>query len=811
MSSPREATTNNSIKQLKLALKVAAKNWLLFLLLPGLAYGYARFVTHQQLDQYGAQAEVLLEQKDEYDKARELMEGMVSRRFQRQGPDIANQVRILKSRDLVSKAVSDLSHNVTYFLVGRVRALPVGGLSGVTVEAFPEQFSTAALGADFDLEVIDDKKFVLSALFKDGRTYSQEHVFGAPLQTRDFKVTIQKAEDGKGTIGQAIAQGQRFQVHTNDQIINSYRSGLSVSGVGQTSILKMQINNIRQERATEFLDALSARYIQYSTAARKEINAKTDEFIELQLLKIEANVDSLQNIIDQQRQEAEVLDLSRNEQAYFQELIQLETQQEELRLSLRSLSALEGYLARGVENTSIPPSTFLTSDAVASGQVGQLYDLQLQRTQMLLDVTPSSFQVKRLDSLISTTRFSLFDYIASTRVALEEEESTLAGRIQTIESKLFRLPKSEREILAIERRLTISDKFYGYLLEQRATNLIARAAITSNASIIEAARGIGITGPDKPKTIRNCTLFGLAVAIGLAVLRLLLFERIESVHELKEATSLPVSGGVPRYEDISDKEYVLVASKSPRHPTTEAFRGLRTNLQYLLNREDQNTILVSSMHPGEGKTFTATNMAALLAQAGKRTLLIDFDLHKPRVHKAVNLERGVGLSGYLIGKMPWLMAKQETDIPGLDVLTSGPVPPNASELVLSERTDEMIAEARKHYDYVVIDTPPILLITDALVLMKHVDRALLVTNVKRANVRSMRQLEDLLGQNNIEHVSMVLNGIVPTRWRYYASKYAYQYLYSYGYGYGGYGSYTGYGGYGYGDNAYGDGEDDPST
>lgn len=799
---------NNNLKQLRLALKVAAKNWLLLIVLPVLAYGYGRILTHQQLDQYGARAEVLLEQKDEYDKAREMVEGVIRSRFQRQGPDIANQVRILKSRDLIAKAVGDLDHNVTHFIVGRVRALPVGGLSGVEVDAYPEQFSSNALGADFDLDVLDEERYVLSCPLKNGVMYEAEHAFGETVQTPDFKVIIRRAGDGRGSIEQAIAQGQRFQVRNDNQIIGKYRSGLTVSGVGQTSILKLQVNDIRPERAIEFLDALSKRYIEYSTAAREEVNSKTDEFIETQLLQIEANVDSLQSIIDRQRERAEFLDLTRNEQAYLTELVQLETAQEELRLSLRSLGALEEYLGRGVENTSIPPSAFLTADAVAAEKVGQLYDLQLQRTQMLLDVTPSSFQIKRLDSLISTTRLSLFDYIGSARLGLEEENLELEGRVQAIERKLFRLPKSEREILAIERRLAINDKFYGYLLEQRATNLIARAAITSNASIIEAARSIGITGPNKAKTIRDYTLFGLALAIGIAVLRMLLFERIESVNELREATKLPVSGGVPRYENISENEYVIVASKDPRHPTTEAFRGLRTNLQYLLNRDGQNTILVTSMHPGEGKTFTATNMAALIAQAEKRTLLIDYDLHKPRLHKAVKVDRGQGLSSYLIGKAAWTDVVQPTDIPNLDVITSGPVPPNASELVLNERTDVLIAEARKAYDFVVIDTPPILLITDALVLIKHVDRALLVANVKRANGRGMKQMEDLLQQNSIDHVSMVLNGIVPTRWRYYASKYAYRYFYSYGYGYGGYGSYTGYGGYGYGDRRYGDEDDD---
>ena len=186
------------------------------------------------------------------------------------------------------------------------------------------------------------------------------------IQTERFQASSSKSQVGRAPLSRPLLKGSGFKCarRSNHQPIPK-RS--QVSGVGQTSISKHAISNIRPERATRILERLSTRYIEYSTAARKEINAKTDEFIELQLLKIEANVDSLQDIIDQQRQEAEVLDLSRNEQAYFQELIQLETQQEELRLSLRSLSALEGYLARGVENTSIPPSTFLTSDAVASG------------------------------------------------------------------------------------------------------------------------------------------------------------------------------------------------------------------------------------------------------------------------------------------------------------------------------------------------------------------------------------------------------------------------------------------------------------
>ena len=513
---------------------------------------------------YGARTEVLLEQKDEYDKAREIMEGVVSRRFQRQGPDIANQIRVLKSRDLVAKAVGDLDHNITYFIVGRVRALPVGGLSGVEVEAFPEQFSNAALGADFDLNVIDDQSYSLSVNLGADRVYAQDHVFGEEVQTGDFRIIIRRAENGRGTIEQAIAQGQRFQVRNENQIINQYRGGLTVSGVGQTSILKLQISNILPDRAIEFLDALSVRYIEYSTAAREAVNRKTDEFLDLQLLKIEANVDSLQDIIDEQREEAKVLDLTRNEQAYFQELVQLETQREELRLKLRSLTSLESYLGRGVENTSIPPSAFLTQDAVAADQVGQLYDLQLQRTQMLLDVTPSSFQVKRLDSLLSTTRLSLFDYIGGARGALEEEAIDLDRRVKALEDQTVQSAQKRAELAGHRKKaghqrqiLWIPAGTAGDQPDRTGGHHLQRQASSSKRV------HVGITGPDKPKTIRNYTLIGLAIAVGIALLRLFLFERIESVNELREATKLSVSGGIPRYEEISDKEYVLVSSKSP--------------------------------------------------------------------------------------------------------------------------------------------------------------------------------------------------------------------------------------------------------
>jgi capsular exopolysaccharide synthesis family protein len=252
-----------------------------------------------------------------------------------------------------------------------------------------------------------------------------------------------------------------------------------------------------------------------------------------------------------------------------------------------------------------------------------------------------------------------------------------------------------------------------------------------------------------------------------------------------------VIGGVPHEENAT--EVPLVVLEKNRGQTTEAFRSLRTNLQYLLTKEDAKTLLISSLHPQEGKSFISANLTSVLAKAGKKAILLDFDLHKPKVHKNFNLPNSIGMSNYLVGRSTIPELIQNGPDANLDVITAGPVPPNASELILSERLPALLNALKGDYDYIILDTPPILLLSDALVLMTHVDAALLVTNTEKSSKRGLRLLEDSLAQNKLDHVSFVLNNIRMRRWQYYYSKYAYKYGLGYGYGY----SY-GYGGYSYG-------------
>ncbi|MEY4329680.1 MAG: hypothetical protein RL609_428, partial [Bacteroidota bacterium] len=236
---------------------------------------------------------------------------------------------------------------------------------------------------------------------------------------------------------------------------------------------------------------------------------------------------------------------------------------------------------------------------------------------------------------------------------------------------------------------------------------------------------------------------------------------------------------------------------APRSNISESFRSIRTNLQYLLPKDDKKIMLVSSLHPGEGKTFVSVNLASTFAKAGKRVILLDFDMHKPKIHKVFKRQNISGISSFLVNQKDWRESVIHSEIQNLDIILAGPVPPNASELVLSSKVDDLIAELKDNYDFIIIDTPPLALISDSLVLMNKVQLGLFVMNTQKATKQGVRFLEDTLEQNEISHVTLLLNNIKQNRWRYYYSKYAYKYGYGYVYGYG----------YGYGDGyRYGYGE-----
>jgi len=395
---------------------------------------------------------------------------------------------------------------------------------------------------------------------------------------------------------------------------------------------------------------------------------------------------------------------------------------------------------------------------------------------MLFSSTDKSTTIKEMEYKVELLRNDILKYLANSEKAINEKIESTNGEIDFYEGRLKGVPRNQRQMININRKLGVNEKMYVYLLEKRAETIIARAGIVSDISVIESAHSVGIVEPNLQQIYYSFTSVGLLISLVIVFLRSTLFGVIESTDDLRDLTSLPVVGEVFHTKDA--KVSYLVVDDQPRSFIAESFRALRTNLEYLSPDVKSKAVLITSNRPSAGKTFCSVNLSAILAKGGKKVLLLELDLHKPRIHTALQLTNEIGISTVLIGKCSPAEAIMSSKVENLDVILSGPTPPNASELILSDHLYELLEYAKTKYDYLVIDTPPMGIISDAQALMKHADINLFVINTRHGSTEALEFAHGIVENNKITgNFAFVLNSVKPKYSRYYYKGYKYNYGY----------------------------------
>jgi capsular exopolysaccharide synthesis family protein len=315
------------------------------------------------------------------------------------------------------------------------------------------------------------------------------------------------------------------------------------------------------------------------------------------------------------------------------------------------------------------------------------------------------------------------------------------------------LPENERQLVNIERKFKLSDNLYNYLMEKRAEAGIAIASDQVDKSVVDTARMLGFkhVSPSKSKMLGGAIFLGLFLPIGFIFLRDLIRDRIDDVEELKRLSRLPVLAVIP-----SSKRKRITADE-PKSLLAESFRTARVNLHYLNANSARQVIGFTSSTSGEGKTFCAVNLATVMAQAGKSTLLIDADMRRPNVAKTLEIPDGPGLSSWLIGEARLETLIGKTDIPGLDVITAGPIPPNPLDLAESPRMAELISAMRGRYDQIIIDASPLGLVSEYVLLMQLVDVTLYVVREGKTGRSAMRMINEMVAEKKVQSVDLILN------------------------------------------------------
>ncbi|NNE55919.1 MAG: P-loop NTPase, partial [Flavobacteriales bacterium] len=620
-------------------------------------------------DIYAAKSEILLKSAETYDYQAQIYSnlgyyGLIQ--------DVTNQKRILASYDMISNTLKKLDFDISYYLVGRWATDPVHTFHFIDIDVV--HVEPQLYNIPITVRVQDYDTFEMSYELY-GKVQKKTLPFGELVEDVHYRLIVSKSERfNLENFEQQKDRVWQFVVRPHGYLVSKYRGSLSIDNIDYTSILTLQVRDEVPERAKIFLDSLSRVYIDYTLESQFTVNQNTERHIEAQLTELQGIIDSLEYEMERFKASNNILDIDKESDEYFQSLVEFDSERRQLELRYESIESLEEFLFSEEGDAALPPSFYVfEEDQMLRNQVEELFNLKVDRTQKLIDFKPTHLEIYRIDSLISTVRVGILRYTLDTKQAVKKKIEDVGDQIRRLESVLKGIPKSQRDILGIDRKLKVNESLYIFLLEKKANTVIARAAIIPQTNIIEEARSLGVVGPNKDQTIYTAIGGGLAIALLIGFVRLIFFERIENVREMKKLSKIPVLGGVPNYTDLQEDPIVITAH--PRSNVSEALRTIRTNLQYMLPGDDPKVILVTSLHPGEGKTFASSNIASVFAKANKKVLILDFDLHKPKIHKTFGLENVSGVSTFLIGKSDFEHSIVPTQVDNLDVITAGPVPP----------------------------------------------------------------------------------------------------------------------------------------
>ncbi len=786
MEGAKKNTAIIDINDLKVLWRIISRNWYIPLTFVAIFYLLGYFYVYRLTNIYQVSTQLMLRNNSLYYRQNVINElggasGGGADKFNNY-VDNTTEMQVIKSYDLIKNVVMKLKDHlqVSYYIVGRVRTTEQ--FTGMPFEVIVNTVNSSLYDQRIYFRFIDERTYELRYNV-NGNEVKKTGKFDTELVDLDFNILIKKIKTiTPDNLKESSEIQYQFSIHSIDGLVSQFQSGIELENPDYTNILKISYKDVLPERAQLFLDTLAVLYMQNTVEARFDINKRTLDFIDRQMHEVSSVLKDIEDTMQVFKSQKNILNLTKEEEDYFGKLSAYDQEKTKLNLQIESLNDLEKYIIEDKDPQFLPPSVYVAqNDHFLLKEAAELYQLQIKYNEQSNVATSKNFQLQEIENTINKTKKNLLVYINNSRNATKKIIENINKEMSVYVNDIQLIPQKQRELLSIQRKVSVNENLYTFLLEKRASTYIARATIIPETKIIEAPRSTGIVWPDKSRIIATFSFIGLAVSLILIVIRVVFFTTLQTIDELKEATKFPVMGDVPWVKKNSSVG--LIIDSDSRSRVAESFRSLRTNLQYLNIHKGPKVVLVTSNGPGEGKTFCSINMAGILAKAGKKTLVLELDLHKPRVQKALEMEADIGISTVVIGNTQIPESIKKTKIDNLDVMLSGPIPPNPSEMILSNELKEIIDYGRAHYDYVVIDTPPAGLISDAIFLMQYTDISLFVLNTKTSNKRIVTVVNELIENNKIQHFAYILNGVRRRKSSYY-NKYGYGY--GYGYEYGGY-------------------------
>lgn len=707
---------------------------------------------------------------------------------------IDNEIEVLRSKSMIKRAVLDKEFYKVYSIKGRVMGRVIYGKYPVNLSISQEDLDNMQRGITLEITQPDDSTSYMV-------TYEYEDLYGEVYEYKKKVSALPYVVESP--VGQLILSKGEADYLTPDQTLyisvvppirmaKSFLSNLSIEPTSKTtSVAYISLLDVNKARGVDFVNSLVTAYNRENNNDKNIVALKTAEFIEERLNKVEDELNATENAMAEFKRSSGLTNLTGDAQKVLEGNSEYEKKRVEINTQLNLVTYLREYVNDPKNKLQAIPVNVGLKETSLVTSINKYNEGVIERNRLLRTASESNPAVLDLTVSLDLMAQAVKTSVESLYESLTIQKRDVEKEANKYESKIGNAPTQEKVLEEYKRQQEVKAGLYLMLLQKREENSIALAATADNAKIIDAALANDLpVAPKKSMILLVALVLGCAIPVAVIYLMEILRYKIEGRNDLEKLTTVPILGDVSVDHNLKKGQRGIAVRENENNTMTETFRSIRTNLQFLLNGPEKKVIQFTSTTSGEGKTFVSSNLAMSLALLGKKVILLGLDIRKPRLAEMFGFaDRTKGITTYLAGDAEDKDLLYRQIIPSginanLDILPAGIVPPNPAELLSKENLDKAIEILKKKYDYILLDTAPVGLVTDTLIISRVSDACIYVCRADYTPKNDINMLNTLYAENKLPNLGLVLNGVDMTK-----RKYGYYY---------GYGSYGKYGRYGYG-------------
>ena len=704
--------------------------------------------------------------------------------------DIPSKIELLRSSTFLGRVFNKLPLDVSYYQIGNVLNYEMYKTSPFTIEY--RNPNPNAFNIPIYISFTDENNagFTINLDNREGFFPVKTNTWSSTPIADSIKVVINNYEKIRNEMRGAEDRVYYFVLSKRENLVRAYSPSLEVKLLNEAAgTIAIKFYERNPSKASDICNSISEEFKVYDIEKQAEGANNTITFVNDQLKiiydQLYASELELQNFKTENRLEDE-LPLPE----FSLRINELQKMLADLEMEESSLNTIESAIKQDFTldiYKLISITAGSTIESALNDNLKRLRDLLTRREIGLYSKTNNSSTIAQLDYQIEIEKKLIIEIIATSKQRIQEQIVQIEQRVLSYEDDIKNnaLRFDRLEFIRLAKLNSINERYYNRLVELKSELSIANAGITSMNTVLETSSTPASPFFPSRRVVATSAIIGwLLTSLGLIVLRYLFYNEITSMNEIVKFIDVPMLGIVPNYKDSIPISQLLV-DKKPKSLIAESLRSIRSNLEFLSTTEGSKMLAITSTISGEGKTFVAMNLAGIIAFSEKKVIILDLDMRKPKIHVGFGVPNDKGMSTILINRNTIEECIYQSSLVNLDFITAGPVPPNPSELIISARMLEVVNELKTKYDLIVIDNPPVGLVTDGIRIIKMADYPVYVFRENYSKRNFVQNVRKLIRDNNIKNLSIILNSVDIKRSGYgYSGVYDYDYGYGYGYGFG---------------------------